>query len=137
MIRTYSELIRIPTFEDRFRYLQLHGAVGKDTFGFDRYLNQQFYRSKEWRELRRQIILRDNCCDLGDLEHEIFERPIVHHMNPILVKDLSEMTEYVMNPEYLVTTTHRTHNAIHYGDESVLENGFANRSMNDTCPWKL
>ena len=135
-IRTYSELIELSSFEDRYNYLKLDGHVGEDTFGFDRYLNQAFYRSKEWKRLRDKIILRDNGCDLGVEGHEIYGRVIIHHMNPISVHDIQDATEYLLNPEYLISTTHVTHNAIHYGDEKLLITGPIIRSKNDTCPWK-
>lgn len=136
-IRTYSELITIPTFEDRFKYLQLKGSVGKDTFGYDRYLNQLFYQTIEWKRLRRDLIIRDCGCDLGVEGYEIHGRIIIHHMNPITKEDLLDRTDYLMNPEYLICTTHSTHNAIHYGDESLLVTAPIVRSKNDTCPWKL
>lgn len=137
MIRTYSDLVQIPDFEGRFRYLQIHGKVGVDTFGFDRIFNQKFYRSKEWRHIRDKIIVRDLGCDLGVEGYDIFRQPIViHHMNPISMKDIEESTEFLLNPEYLICTTDRTHKAIHYGDESLLSLSFAERSRNDTCPWK-
>lgn len=136
IIRTYSELITLPTFEERFKYLQLNGQVGKDTFGFDRYLNQNFYRSTEWKRLRNQIILRDNGCDLGVEGYEIHGRIIIHHMNPITIKDIADATEILLNPEYLISTVHNTHNAIHYGDESLLCLGPIERTKHDTCPWK-
>lgn len=135
-IRTYSELITLPTFEDRYRYLQLNGAVGKDTFGFDRYINQQFYRSKEWQRIRDEVIIRDNACDLGMEGYEIHWRIYVHHMNPIMVRDIQSNSDYLMNPEFLICTTHRTHNAIHYGDENLLARAPIERTKNDTCPWR-
>ena len=136
MIRTYSELIRIPTYEERFRYLQLNGKIGLDTFGFDRYLNQQFYSSPEWRAVRDDIIIRDNGCDLGFEGYDIHGRIYIHHMNPISVRDIVDVTDYLLNPEYLICTTHITHNAIHYGDESLLILAPIERTKNDTCPWK-
>ena len=136
-IRTYSELITIPTFEERYKYLQLKGSVGKDTFGYDRYLNQLFYQTIEWKRLRRDLIIRDCGCDLGVKGYEIHGRIIIHHMNPITKEDLLDRTDYLMNPEYLICTTHSTHNAIHYGDESLLITAPIVRSKNDTCPWKL
>ena len=136
IIRTYSELISLPTFEDRYRYLQLNGAVGKDTFGFDRYINQQFYRSKEWQRIRDEVIIRDNACDLGMEGYEIHGRIYVHHMNPIMVRDIQSNSVYLMNPEFLICTTHRTHNAIHYGDENLLARAPIERTKNDTCPWR-
>ena len=136
IIRTYSELITLPTFEDRYHYLQLNGAVGKDTFGFDRYINQQFYRSKEWQRIRDEEIIRDNACDLGMEGYEIHGRIYVHHMNPIMVQDIQSNSDYLMNPEFLICTTHRTHNAIHYGDENLLARAPIERTKNDTCPWR-
>ena len=137
IIRTYSELIKLPTFEERFKYLQLNGVVGKDTFGFDRYINQKFYRSPEWKRIRNEVIIRDNGCDLGVEGYEIYGQTIIiHHMNPITIKDIADASEYLLNPEYLITTVHNTHNAIHYGDESLLCLGPIERTPNDTCPWK-
>ena len=135
-IRTYSELIQLPTFKERFDYLRLDGVVGKDTFGFDRYLNQQFYRSSEWKRIRNQVIVRDNGCDLGIDEYEIHGRILIHHMNPISIEDLQYMSDLLMNPEYLICVSHRTHNAIHYGDESLIVTIPIERSQNDTCPWR-
>ena len=135
-IRTYSELILLPTFEERFKYLQLNGRVGDDTFGFDRYINQNFYRSAEWKRIRDLVIMRDNGCDLALEGYEIYGRILIHHMNPITVKDVELNTEYLMNPEYLICVTHNTHNAIHYGDEKLINKGPIVRTKNDTCPWK-
>lgn len=135
-IKTYSELITLPTFEERFRYLQLNGRVGEDTFGFDRYLNQNFYRSAEWKRIRDQVIIRDNGCDLGIEDRAIHGRILIHHMNPISEKDILRATDILMNPEYLICVTHNTHNAIHYGDEDLLTKGPVIRTPNDTCPWK-
>ena len=135
-IRTYSELILLPTFEERFKYLQLNGRVGDDTFGFDRYINQNFYKSADWKRIRDQIIIRDNGCDLALEGYEIYGRILIHHMNPITVKDVELSTEYLMNPEYLICVTHNTHNAIHYGDEKLLMKGPVVRTKNDTCPWR-
>ena len=135
-IRTYSELILLPTFEERFKYLQLNGRVGDDTFGFDRYINQKFYRSAEWKRIRDYIIIRDNGCDLALEGYEIYGRILIHHMNPITVKDVELSTEYLMSPEYLICVTHNTHNAIHYGDEKLINKGPIVRTKNDTCPWK-
>lgn len=135
-IRTYSELIKLHTFEERFRYLQLHGAVGIDTFGFDRVFNQMFYTSREWKRVRDIVIARDNGCDLGIEGREIYGRVLIHHLNPISLEDIESASEYLLNPEYLITTTHSTHNAIHYGDESKLFTGPIERKKNDTCPWK-
>ena len=135
-IRTYSELILLPTFEERFKYLQLNGRVGDDTFGFDRYINQKFYRSAEWKRIRDLVIMRDNGCDLALEGYEIYGRILIHHMNPITVNDVELNTEYLMNPEYLICVTHNTHNAIHYGDEKLINKGPVVRTKNDTCPWK-
>lgn len=136
-IRRYSELILLPTFEERYKYLQLNGAVGKMTFGFDRYLNQVFYRSREWKKIRDYVILRDNGCDLGVDGYEIHGRAIIHHLNPISIKDIEKESEFLLDPEFLICTTHNTHNAIHYGDESLLPALPIERSRNDTCPWRL
>ena len=135
-IKTYSELILLPTFEERFKYLQLNGRVGDDTFGFDRYINQKFYSSAEWKRIRDIVIMRDNGCDLALEGYEIYGRILIHHMNPITVKDVELSTEYLMNPEYLICVTHNTHNAIHYGDEKLINKGPIVRTKNDTCPWK-
>lgn len=136
IIRTYSELIKLPTFEDRFRYLQLNGVVGKETFGFDRYMNQVFYRSQRWKEIRDQIIIRDNGCDLGIEDRAIHGRVIIHHMNPLSFDDIEKESAYLLNPEYLICVTHNTHNAIHYGDENLLIKAPVERSRYDTCPWR-
>ena len=135
-IRTYSELCQLSTFEDRFDYLRLNGSVGKDTFGFDRYLNQQFYRSSEWKRIRDRVILRDNGCDLGVEGYEIRGRILIHHINPISVEDIHTMSDLLTNPEYLICVSHRTHNAIHYGDESLIITAPIERTQNDTCPWR-
>lgn len=136
MIKTYSELIQIPSFEERFEYLKLDGSVGEDTFGFDRWMNQIFYRSPEWKRIRDEVIIRDNGCDLAMPGHEIYGRILIHHMNPISVDDIERRTDLLLNPEYLISTLHRTHNAIHYGDKSLLPQGLIVRTPNDTCPWK-
>lgn len=136
-IKRYSELITLPTFEERFRYLQLKGSVGRDTFGFDRYLNQLFYqRNPKWKSAREFVILRDNGCDLGVEGREIHGRILVHHMNPITLKDLEEESDFLLDPEYLISTVHNTHNAIHYGDEDLLILNPIERRPNDTCPWR-
>lgn len=136
MIRSYSKLITFPTFEERFKYLQLNGQVGKDTFGFERYLNQVFYKSQEWKSVRDFVIIRDNGCDLGVDGYEISGRIIVHHMNPITVEDIEKRSTFLLDPEYLISTIHNTHNAIHYGDEDLLIKLPKERRPNDTCPWK-
>lgn len=135
-IRTYSELMQYQTFLDRYRYLKLDGKVGAETFGIDRYLNQQFYKSKEWRKIRDEVIIRDGACDLGIPDREISSRIIIHHMNPITKHDILNKTEILLNPEYLICCLKTTHSAIHYGDESLLFAGLVERSPNDTCPWK-
>lgn len=136
MVRTYSELSELKTFQERFRYLQLGGFVGEETFGFDRYINQKFYMSKEWKSIRDSIIIRDCGCDLGVEGYEIHGRLYIHHMNPIAVNDIVDQTEFLLNPEYLICTSFNTHNAIHYGDESLLITEPVERKPNDTCPWK-
>ena len=136
IIRSYSELRRITTFEERYKYLQLGGIVGKDTFGFDRYLNQIFYRSQKWRSIRDQVIIRDNGCDLGVEGCDIYGRILIHHMNPITLEDIERESDFLLNPEYLICTTHNTHNAIHYGDEKLLITAPIERTKNDTCPWR-
>lgn len=135
-IKTYSELIALPTFEERYRYLRLSGNVGEETFGFDRYLNQVFYRSQRWKDIRDYVIIRDNGCDLGVEGYEIHGRILIHHMNPITVRDIERESEFLLDPEYLITTVHNTHNAIHYGDESLLITAPIERRPNDTCPWR-
>ena len=135
-IRTYSELILLPTFEERFEYLKLDGRVGEDTFGFDRYLNQVFYRSHEWKKIRDHVIIRDNACDLGIEGLDIYGKVLIHHMNPITVKDIESRSKILLDPEYLICTVHNTHNAIHYGDENLLIKTPSERTKNDTCPWK-
>lgn len=137
--RTYSELLKLNSFEERFQYLRLNGGVGKDTFGFDRYLNQLFYKSPEWRSLRDYIITRDNGCDLGIPGYEIHRStPVyIHHLNPISKNDIIDRSEYLTNPEFLITTIFSTHNAIHYGDEKLLNSRVpVERVRNDTCPWR-
>ena len=136
MIRTYSELIKIPTFLDRFRYLQLGGQVGVETFGYDRYLNQMLYRTTEWKRFRNEIIIRDNGCDLACEGYEIVGKILIHHINPISVEDVLQRDQKVFDPENVISTTLNTHNAIHYGDESLLITEPIERKTNDTCPWR-
>lgn len=135
IMRTYSELIRIPSFEERFRYLKLEGAVGDSTFGSSRYLNQAFYKSEEWKKIRRDIILRDNGCDLAMEGYYIFDKIIIHHMNPISKDSIIHKDESIIDPEFLICVSPRTHNAIHYGDESLLPKGLVIRTPGDTTPW--
>lgn len=136
IIRTYSELITLDTFEERFRYLKLDGVVGRETFGYDRYLNQILYNSPEWKRCRRGIIIRDNGCDLGCEGYDIHGQILIHHLNPITVEDVLNRNPIVFDPENLISTTHNTHNAIHYSDENLLITGPIERSKNDTCPWR-
>lgn len=133
--RTYRELRSIDGFEKRFRYLSLRGEVGVSTFGFDRYLNQRFYTSREWRQLRDHVIVRDEGCDLGIEGYEIHDKILVHHMNPVIIDDLVAGEDSVLDPNFLITTTHRTHNAIHYGDERLLPKQFKPRERGDTRLW--
>ena len=135
-IRTYSELITIPTFEERFEYLQLKGTVGKDTFGYDRYLNQVLYSSPEWKRLRNQIIIRDDGCDLACDGYDVYGKVLIHHLNPITVEDVLARSRKVFDPDNLVCVSHNTHNAIHYGDVDLLVTGPIIRTKNDTCPWR-
>lgn len=137
MIRTYDELIKSQTFLQRFNYLKLGDKIGKETFGYDRYLNQRFYKTPEWKKLRDEIIIRDDGCDLGHPDFPIYGRIIIHHMNPLTKDDIIHSTEYLLDPKYLICVSHDTHNAIHYGssdllliDEPVI------RKPNDTCPWR-
>ena len=135
MIRSHSELITIPDFEDRFRYLVLQGQVGRETFGFDRYINQAFYTSREWRQIRHHVIARDNGCDLAAEGYEIHTKLIIHHMNPMTVESIEHGDADILDPEFLITTTHRTHNAIHYGDSDLLPRAYTARSAGDTKLW--
>ena len=132
----YSDLIAIPTFEERYKYLKLSGQVGQDTFGFDRYLNQRFYRSVEWKRIRDQVIVRDGGCDLGIEDRLIGGKILIHHMNPITDRDIRYATDLLLNPEYLICVSHTTHNAIHYGDEELLIPEPVIRTPYDTCPWR-
>lgn len=135
-IRTYSELIALPTFEERFKYLQLNGQVGESTFGFDRCMNQVFYRSQKWKSIRDFVIIRDCGCDLGVEGYDIHGKIIIHHMNPLSMRDIETESDFLLNPDFLICTTHNTHNAIHYGDEKLLVNAPIERTKNDTCPWR-
>ena len=135
-IRSYSELSQLKTFEERYQYLRLNGQVGADTFGYDRYLNQMFYRSQRWKSVRDFVFVRDNGCDLGIEGHDINGRYILHHMNPITIEDIERESDRLLDPEFLITTIHNTHNAIHYGDEGLLIVAPIERTRNDTCPWR-
>ena len=134
-IKTYSEMVRYPTFEERYEYLRLFGTVGSSTFGFDRHINQRFYRSVEWRRIRDFVITRDDGCDLGVPGYEINENILIHHINPMTVDDVVHGEEWIFDPEYLITTTQNTHNAIHYGDNSLLPKKHVARSPGDTKLW--
>ena len=137
MIRTYTELSRMQSSGDRFRYLMLCGEVSQETFGFDRYLNQKFYSSPEWKRIRRDVIIRDNGCDLGVEGFDIYGYILIHHRNPITKTDISFSIDFLMNPEYLICVSMETHNAIHYGNVSYLDRfKIIERTKNDTCPWK-
>lgn len=136
-IKTYSELIELPTFLERYNYLKIGGQVGVETFGYDRYLNQVLYRSNEWKDFRRDMIVRDHGCDLAHDEYEIYGKILVHHIDPITVEDVIRRHPKIFDPENVISTSLNTHNAIHYGDETLLVLGPIERRPNDTCPWKL
>lgn len=136
IIRTYSELIKIPTFKERFEYLKLGGQVGVETFGFDRYLNQTLYRSSEWKRFRRDVIIRDNGCDLAMDDYEIVGKILVHHIDPLTIEDVLKRHPKIFDPENVICTSLNTHNAIHYGDASLLITEPIIRTKYDTCPWK-
>jgi len=135
MIKSYSELRRLETFQERYKYLALRGVVGDSTFGFDRYINQQFYTSRQWRQLRDFVIVRDAGCDLAFTGYEIHDRLVIHHMNPMTVSSIQQGNNEILDPEFLITTTHMTHNAIHYGDENLLPKKFVERKPGDTKLW--
>jgi hypothetical protein len=135
-IKRYSELRRLDTFQDRFEYLKLHGSVGRSTFGFDRYLNQRFYTSYEWKQARQSVIIRDNGCDLGVFGYEINEAILIHHINPVVVEDIIHGEEWLFDPEFLITTTQKTHNDIHFGSEKVYPKVVISRIPGDTRLWK-
>lgn len=134
-IRTYSDLSRLESFKERYQYLKLTGVVGESTFGFDRWVNQKLYKSWEWKNIRDQVIVRDNGCDLGIPGYEIHSGLLIHHMNPISMEDIIHGEEWILDREYLITTSHRTHNAIHYGDETLLPRGPVTRRSGDTTLW--
>jgi hypothetical protein len=135
--RNYTDLIKLKTFDERYRYLRLDGRVGETTFGFHRYLNQQLYRSQKWKSIRNKVIIRDGACDLAVPDHEIIGMVFVHHMIPITIEDIENNAPHVFDMEFLVCTSFNTHNAIHFGDEALLPKLPAERSPNDTCPWLL
>jgi hypothetical protein len=134
-IRSYTELSRIETFEDRFEYLSLKGVVGQDTFGFDRWINQGFYKSREWKRVRSHVIVRDQGCDLGVKGYEIYSDLLVHHMNPVMKEDIVHGEDWIIDPEFLIVTSHQTHNAIHYGDKNLLPRVPIVRQPGDTRLW--
>lgn len=136
MIKTYSELIQLKTLEDRYRYLRIGGRVGEETFGFDRWMNQVFYKDPRWRDIRDEVITRDNGCDLGLEGYDIHGKIFVHHMNPVTKDDILHNFDSLLNPEFLISTSKRTHDAIHYGNEDLLPQSPIVRTRNDTCPWK-
>lgn len=136
MIKTYSELIRFKTLEERYRYLRIGGRVGEETFGFDRWMNQVFYKDPRWRDIRDDVITRDNGCDLGLEGYDIHGKIFVHHMNPVTKDDILHNFDSLLNPEFLISTSKRTHDAIHYGNEDLLPQSPIVRTRNDTCPWK-
>ena len=136
IIKTYEELITFPSFEERYDYLRIKGKVGEETFGYDRWINQMFYRSKEWKRIRDIVILRDNGCDLGVEGYDIHDKVLIHHMNPISIDDINLASEYLMNPRYLITVSFNTHQAIHYGTQLNLITNPVERRPNDTSPWK-
>lgn len=140
-MRTYTDLIQIPDFEGRIEYLRLHGDVGKETFGYDRYLNQMFYKTPEWKKIRREVILRDKACDLAHPDHEILPYGhrvvlLIHHMNPITKEDILERSDLILDPEYLIVVSKQTHDIIHYGYRSVKPSAAIERTPNDMCPWR-
>lgn len=135
-LKRYSELSKIPKFMDRYEYARIGGSVGIETFGFDRYLNQTLYKSDRWKETRRFVIIRDNGCDLGVPDREIRGRLIVHHLNPITEEDIYNKADWIFDPEFLICVSITTHNAIHYGDKSLLIADPIVRTPNDTCPWR-
>lgn len=136
MIRCYKDLSRLESFMERYQYLKIHGKVGEETFGLDRYINQSLYKSQRWKNIRSQVIIRDNGCDLGVDGHEIDRYIVVHHMNPITLEDIEEERDIVFDPEYLICCTSRTHQAIHFGDEGLLPKDYVERRPNDTCLWR-
>ena len=135
-IKTYTELSRIPDYHDRFEYLKLRGFVGEQTFGWHRYINQMLYRSKRWKSTRDKVIIRDDGCDLGHPDYQIYDKIIIHHMNPITLEDIEEDRDYIYDPEFLICVSNNTHQAIHYGDRSLLPSPLVERRAGDTCPWR-
>lgn len=136
MNKSYLELIQIPTFQERYEYLKIGGRIGEETFGFDRHLNQTLYRSSEWKRFRRQVIIRDKGCDLGCEGYELYDKILIHHINPITINDVLDRASCVFDPNNVICTSLNTHNAIHYGDSELLVTEPIERTKNDTCPWK-
>lgn len=136
IIRTYHELIQIPSFLDRYDYLKIGGTVGETTFGYERYLNQAFYSSRKWKDIRNKVIVRDDGCDISHSDYPIADKVYVHHLNPITLEMIEEESPYLFDPEFLVCVSYRTHNAIHYGDRSLLPEKLVERKPYDTCPWR-
>lgn len=136
MIKTYTELSRISDYYDRFEYLKLKGFVGEQTFGWHRYINQMLYRSKRWKSTRGKVIIRDDGCDLGHPDYQIYDKVIIHHMNPITLEDIEENRDYIYDPEFLICVSNNTHQAIHYGDRNLLPSSLIERRSGDTCPWR-
>lgn len=136
MNKSYLELIQIPTFQERYEYLKIGGRIGEETFGFDRHLNQTLYRSSEWKRFRRQIIIRDKGCDLGCEGYELYDKILIHHINPITIDDVLNRAPCIFDPNNVICTSLNTHNAIHYGDSELLVTEPIERTKNDTCPWK-
>lgn len=136
VIKTYTELSRISDYYDRFEYLKLRGFVGEQTFGWHRYINQMLYRSKRWKSTRDKVIIRDDGCDLGHPDYQIYDKIIIHHMNPITLEDIEEDRDYIYDPEFLICVSNNTHQAIHYGDKSLLPSPLVERRPGDTCPWR-
>lgn len=134
--KCYTELSKLKTFKERFEYLKIGGQVGEDTFGFDRYLNQALYTSPEWKHVRNEVLIRDEGRDLGVEGRDIFKYAIIHHMNPITERQILDRDPEIFNPEYLITVSHKTHNAIHYGSYELLDDEIVERRSNDTIPWK-
>lgn len=135
-MKSYSDLIKIDSYEDRYEYLKETGKVGEDTFGYRRYLNQQFYRSNEWKKIRNQVIIRDEGCDMGHPDHPIAGAIYIHHMVPLTPEDIETHSQFLVDPEYLICVSYATHSAIHYGNSDLLPSAAAERSPNDTCPWR-
>ncbi len=133
--KSYTDVFNLTTFEERFEYLKLGGGVGRATFGFDRHINQQFYMSREWQDVRQHVILRDEGCDLGILGYEIHFGPLIHHMNPMSVNDILHKESWIIDPDFLITTTHNTHNAIHFGKKNSFPKVVSNRTPRDTKLW--